>query len=81
MKFVPRGQINSIPSMVQIMAWRRSGDKPLSEPVMVSLLTYMRHLASMEKQEAVSLVNKFNMFMNMDQKIVHVPSRYYVPSW
>ena len=24
--------------MVQIMAWRRPGDKPLSEPVMVSLL-------------------------------------------
>ena len=25
--------------MVQILAWRRSGDKPLSEPVMVCLLT------------------------------------------
>ena len=27
--------------LVQIMAWRRSGDKPLSEPMMVSLLTHI----------------------------------------
>ena len=40
-KFVPRGQINNIPSLVQIMAWRRPGDKPLSEPMMVSLLTHI----------------------------------------
>ena len=29
--------INNIPALVQIMAWRRSGDKPLSEPIMLSL--------------------------------------------
>ena len=39
LKFVPKGPINNIPTLVQIMAWRRSGDKPLSEPMMVSLLT------------------------------------------
>ena len=27
--------------MVQIMAWRRQGDKPLSEPMMASLLTHI----------------------------------------
>ena len=36
LKFVPKVRINNIPSLVQIMAWRRSGDKPLSEPMMVS---------------------------------------------
>ena len=41
LKFVPKGQINNIPSLDQIMAWRRPGDKPLSEPMMVSLLTHM----------------------------------------
>ena len=41
LKFVPKGPINNIPALVQIMAWRRSGDKPLSEPMMVSLLTHM----------------------------------------
>ena len=41
LKFVPKGPINNIPAVVQIMAWRRPGDKPLSEPVMVSLLTHI----------------------------------------
>ena len=41
LKFVPKGPINNIPALVQIMAWRRPGDKPLSEPVMVRLLTYI----------------------------------------
>ena len=41
MKFVPKGPINNIPALVQIMAWRRPGNKPLSEAMMVSLLTYI----------------------------------------
>ena len=41
LKFVPKGPINNIPALVQIMAWRRSSDKPLSEPMMVRLLTYI----------------------------------------
>ena len=41
LKFVPNGPINNSPSLVKIMAWRRSGDKPLSEPMMVSLLTHI----------------------------------------
>ena len=40
-KFVPKGPIYNIPALVQIMAWRRPGDKPLSEPMMVSLLTHI----------------------------------------
>ena len=41
LKFVPKGPINNIPPLVQIMAWRRPGDKPLFEPMMVSLLTHI----------------------------------------
>ena len=41
LKFVPQCQINNIPALVQIMAQRRPGDKPLPEPMMVSLLTYI----------------------------------------
>ena len=41
LKFVPKGPINNIPSLAQIMAWRRPGDKPLSEPMMVSSLTHI----------------------------------------
>ena len=44
LKFVPRCPINNISTSVQIMAWHRPGNKPLSEPMMVSLLTHMCHL-------------------------------------
>ena len=37
----PRGSINNIPALVQIMAWRRQGDKPLSKPMMGSFLTHI----------------------------------------
>ena len=39
LKFVPKGPIDNIPALVQIMAWCRPGDKPLSEAMMVNLLT------------------------------------------
>ena len=38
LKFVPRGPMNNIQALVQIMTWRRSGDKPLSEPMMARQL-------------------------------------------
>ena len=41
LKFVPKGPINNIPALVQIMAWRQLGDKPLSQPVMVRLPTHI----------------------------------------
>ena len=41
LKFVPKRRINNIPGLVQIMAWRRPGDKPLSEPMLVSLTTHI----------------------------------------
>ena len=41
LKFVPKSPIKTIPALVQIMAWRRPGDKPLSEPMMVNLLTHI----------------------------------------
>ena len=41
LKFVPKGPINNIPSLVQIMALRRPGNKPLSEAMMVNLPTHI----------------------------------------
>ena len=35
LQFVPKVRINNIPVLAQIMAWRRPGEKPLSEPMMV----------------------------------------------
>ena len=41
LKLVNKGPIKNIPALVQIMAWRRPGDKPLSEPMMVRLPTHI----------------------------------------
>ena len=41
LKSVPKFWINNIPSLVQIMAWHWPCDKPLSEPMMVSLLMHI----------------------------------------
>ena len=45
---------HNIPALVQIMAWRRPGDKPLSEPMMVSLLT---HICVIRPQRVSSVVS------------------------
>ena len=42
LQFVSSDLINNNPSLVQIMAWRPTGAKPLSEPMM-ALFVYMRH--------------------------------------
>ena len=48
LKFVPKGPINNVSALVQIMAWHRTGNKPLSEPMMTQFNdAYMRHSASM----------------------------------
>ena len=48
LKYVRRGPIDNNPALVQIVAWRRSGDKPLSEPIVVLFTdAYMGHSASM----------------------------------
>ena len=41
LEFVPKGPIDTSPALVQIMAWRRPGNKPLSEPMMVNILTHI----------------------------------------
>ena len=44
LKLVPRSPIDNKPALVQVMAWRRTGDKPLPEPMMTQFTdAYMRH--------------------------------------
>ena len=57
LKFVPKVLIDIISVLVQIMAWRRLGDKPLSEPMMISLLT---HICVARPQWVNLRVHKFN---------------------
>ena len=39
--FIVNGPINKIPALVKIMAWRRPGDKPLFESMMVVFFWHM----------------------------------------
>ena len=60
LKFVPKVQIDNIRALVQIMAWRRPGDKPSFEPMMLSLLTHIcvtrpQWVNSMEGDKTYSL--------------------------
>ena len=41
LKFIPKGPVYNIPALVQIMAWRRPGDKPLSEAMIFILMTHI----------------------------------------
>ena len=59
LKFVPKGPINNIPALVQIVAWRRPGDKPLSESMMVRLLTQI----CVTRPQCV---NMFSMFLQSE---------------
>ena len=35
LKFVPRSPIDNKPALVHVMAWRRTGDRPLPEPMVI----------------------------------------------
>ena len=44
MKFVRRNPIDNKPALDQVMAWRRTGGKPLSEPMLTQFTdAYVQH--------------------------------------
>ena len=48
LKFVPKGLIENKTALVQIMAWRPKGNKPLSEPMLTQFTdAYMWHQGEM----------------------------------
>ena len=59
LKFVPKGPINNIPALVQIMTWRRSGDKPLSEP-MIYIYIYKHALKYDAKRRIIGTQTDVN---------------------
>ena len=67
LKFVPTGPINNTPSLVQIMAWRQLGDKPLSEPMMYCLLTHI----CVTRPQWVKPCTCFSGKLKVERKYVH----------
>ena len=46
--FIPKGPIDNNLALVQIMAWRRIGDKPIFEPLLTQFTdAYMQHQGEM----------------------------------
>ena len=44
LQFVPKGSVDNKSVLVQVMAWRLTGDKPLPKPILVQFTdAYMRH--------------------------------------
>ena len=44
LKFVPKGRIDYKSALVQVMAWHRTGEKPLPESMLTKFIdAYMRH--------------------------------------
>ena len=77
LKFVPKDPINNIPVLVQIMAWRRPGDKPLSESMMVSIL---KHICVTRPQWVITPYKK-TLWNNVGHYGFHLPlpSNHYTP--
>ena len=73
LKFVPKGLINNIPALVLIMAWRRPGDKPLSEPMLVRSLTHICVIWPQWVKQWWYIVDSTNF--NLDLKHITVQSR------
>ena len=63
LQFVPKGPINNIPALVQIMAWRRPGDKPLSEAMIVYRCIYAS--PGLNELKTSSINTLFKMFLTL----------------
>ena len=77
LKFVSKVRINNIPAFVQIMARRRPGDKPLSEPMMVRLPTHIcvtrpQWVKSWIKIEAYSMISMHENAPEMSPAKCHI---------
>ena len=76
MNVVPKGPISNIPALVQIMAWHRPGDKPLSGPLKVRLPTHI----CLTPPQWVNTGLKFSKLMSI-MIILNITSIYKFISW
>ena len=73
LKIVPKGPINNIPTLVQIMAWHKPGDKPLSEPMVVS---FLRHICITRSQwvnaRSQGIITHWHNWTSITHMIFHI---------
>ena len=71
-KSVCKGPINNIPALVQIMAWRRPGNKPLSEPMVISLLTLNQFCYCYYPQGCTLTKHHFTVKKNYHESLLYI---------
>ena len=71
---VPKGPTNNIPALFQIMAWRRPGDKPLSEPMMVWFPTHICVIRPQWLDLSVSILKSQQLFKYLHWIHFHIPT-------
>ena len=65
LEFVPKGPINNIPALVHMMAWRRPGNKPLSESMMVRLPMHIYVTRPQWVKETYNYIFSFYQFSTL----------------
>ena len=60
---VHKGPSNIIPALVQTMAWRRSRDKPLPEPMMGLLYWRISESLGLSELNSYNVIKFFNVFI------------------
>ena len=79
LKCVPKGPMNNKSALIQLMAWRRTGDMPLSEPMPTRFTAaYMRHQGSWVNKLIVSVTCEFSILSTYFCYKVHISSPYNV---
>ena len=75
--FVPKDSIDNIPTLVQIMAWRRPGDQPLSEPMMHICITRPQWVKSSPWQRRQLVSFQFEIILLCPSKQITMGSGWY----
>ena len=71
LKFIPKGPIDNLPALVQIMGWRWPGDKLLSKSMMAQFIdAYKRHLTSVSQCVDSKQFNRNSMFPKICTRIL-----------
>ena len=84
--FVPKGPIDNIPTLVQMMAWRRPGDKSLSEPMMDNLRTHIcvtrsQWVNSLGPSDAILRWKSWSTLVQVMASCLTAPSHYLNQCW
>ena len=80
LEFVPKGPINNIPALVQMMVWCCPGNKPSSEPMMFSLPTYICVIRPQWVKVINNYINlllagwQYSILLMIFKKTFHAPS-------